>query len=143
MISQAKTFLFMKALAEKDPEKIKLYGGAPKTVETLNRIGDVLAAIAVERTSQGIKWGEQKLPDRSAYKNETQAYWLDKQKRIKSDNEGAVADRLLSWQSVLFEEVAEVFAEDDPQRIAEELVQVAAVCISWIEALAAREEDNG
>jgi len=39
------------------------------------------------------------------------------------------------WFHVLWEEVEEAFAEKDPKRLREELVQVAAVAVCWIEAL--------
>ena len=41
----------------------------------------------------------------------------------------------LTWRDILEEEVAEVFAETNRERLREELVQVAAVACQWIEAL--------
>jgi hypothetical protein len=42
------------------------------------------------------------------------------------------------------EEVAEVFQETDPVKLREELVQVAALAVSWIEKIDARQlaEEN-
>lgn len=40
-----------------------------------------------------------------------------------------------TWQHILQEEVSEAFAESDPAKLKEELVQVAAVCKAWIEDL--------
>ena len=44
----------------------------------------------------------------------------------------------LTWKDILLEEVYEACAESDRQRLRAELVQVAAVCVSWIEDI-----DNG
>ncbi len=40
-----------------------------------------------------------------------------------------------TWVHLVREEIAEVFQEDDPARLAEELIQVAALCVSWAERL--------
>lgn len=45
-----------------------------------------------------------------------------------------------TWMHLVREEVAEVFIEDDPARLRTELVQVAALCVSWVEKLDARAE---
>lgn len=43
-----------------------------------------------------------------------------------------------NWMRLVREEIAESFAENDPDRLAEELVQVAALCVSWLEDLMTR-----
>lgn len=40
-----------------------------------------------------------------------------------------------TWVHLVREEIAEAFLETDPTRLAEELVQVAALCVSWVERL--------
>lgn len=40
-----------------------------------------------------------------------------------------------TWVHLVREEIAEAFLEADPDRLAEELVQVAALCVSWVERL--------
>lgn len=42
---------------------------------------------------------------------------------------------LPTWMHLVREEVAEAFQESDPARLAEELIQVAALCVSWVETL--------
>lgn len=42
---------------------------------------------------------------------------------------------LPTWAHLVREELAEAFQEADPERLAEELVQVAALCVSWVERL--------
>lgn len=43
-----------------------------------------------------------------------------------------------TWTRLLREEIAEAFMEDDPARLRSELIQVAALAVSWIEKLDAR-----
>lgn len=43
-----------------------------------------------------------------------------------------------TWVHLVREEVAEAFCEDDPGRLRDELIQVAALCVSWVEKLDAR-----
>ena len=40
-----------------------------------------------------------------------------------------------NWMRLVREEVAEAFAETDPARLREELIQVAALCVSWVEKI--------
>ncbi len=40
-----------------------------------------------------------------------------------------------TWRDILNEETCEAFAESDPLALRRELVQCAAVCVAWIEAL--------
>lgn len=42
---------------------------------------------------------------------------------------------LPTWMHLVREEVAEAFQESDPERLAEELIQVAALCVSWVERI--------
>jgi len=44
-------------------------------------------------------------------------------------------DGTVTWADILLEEVAEAFAEDDPAKLREELVQSGAVILKWIEKL--------
>lgn len=41
----------------------------------------------------------------------------------------------VTWLQILLEEFSEVATEDSPERLVEELVQVAAVAVSWAEKL--------
>ena len=45
------------------------------------------------------------------------------------------AGKNVTWRHILEEEVLEAFAELDPKKLREELVQVAAVTMLWIECL--------
>jgi hypothetical protein len=44
----------------------------------------------------------------------------------------------VTWVHLVREEVAEAFAESDPERLEAELIQVAALCVSWVEKIRAR-----
>lgn len=90
----------------------------------------ILNEIAKERIRQDSIHGEQNLPikqDYPIYKKMAEVA-----KGICDDN---LRDGKITWLNILEEEFWEVFAEDDPQKQAEELIQVAAVCVSMIECL--------
>lgn len=48
-----------------------------------------------------------------------------------------------TWCDLVREEVAESFQESDPGRLREELLQVAALAVSWVETLDARRLASG
>lgn len=41
----------------------------------------------------------------------------------------------VTWVQLIREELAEAFKEDDPDRLQRELIQVAALCVSWVEKI--------
>lgn len=43
-----------------------------------------------------------------------------------------------TWVHLVREEIAEAFQEDDDARLADELIQVAALCTSWVERITER-----
>jgi hypothetical protein len=142
MNDRLKTFEAMKRVTENNPELIKIQGactldGKSAVEQTLLRIGDILASIAVERTRQELKWGVQDLPDRPrGHIERNPAVWHAEANRLKNSAEDFPVD--ISWQNVLLEEVYEALAETEPDKIIGELVQCAAVIVSWVENLAAR-----
>jgi hypothetical protein len=65
------------------------------------------------------------------------ADWVEK--RMREDYEEFEAEEgLPTWMHLVREEVAEAFMEDDPARLEDELLDVAALCVSWIERLRKR-----
>jgi len=56
-------------------------------------------------------------------------------KIAKSNCDLAHAVHSQQWALVLTEEVMEAFAEEDPAKLRAELIQVATVCIKWIQAI--------
>jgi hypothetical protein len=90
----------------------------------------VLGEVADEREQQDKKWGEQNHPDGTGG---TDAAWLAGVLRKYCDDTHR-AD-VGTWASILAEEVGEAFAESDPTALRTELIQVAAVAASWVEAI--------
>ena len=92
-------------------------------------IDSIFEEIRAERQRQDEKWGEQN------------HQMLDKRVPIEIIKEGADNCRAIneserkSWFSVLREEIYEAFAENEPEKQREELVQVAAVVVAIIECL--------
>ena len=108
-----------------------------------------LADVGQERTRQQTLWGDQSnLPDGtgpgalwygSRYYDElgdTRA--LCTAMVARDICEMGIQDGTVRWLDILIEEVSEALAEDDPQKLRTELVQVAAVAVQWIEAIDAR-----
>jgi hypothetical protein len=92
-------------------------------------VDDILA----ERQRQNAKWGEQNHPDG------TSGEWVPHAHHHRLVCQMAAESGAVTWRHILIEEVAEAFAETDPARLREELVQVAAVALQWIEAIDRRQ----
>lgn len=90
----------------------------------------VYTEIEEERNKAEAKFPDQHLPSgtsRSDWSGEELAAKAECNKRHKYGN--------LTWRDVLYEEVCEAFAEEDPAKLRAELVQVAAMAVRWIEDL--------
>lgn len=76
------------------------------------------------------KWGDQSHPSGTGL-------WPSRfeEAQAKQANEIAVEEDRLTWELILREEFCEAAAETDPARLRTELVQVAAVAVSWISDL--------
>lgn len=94
----------------------------------------VLEQVAQERLRQHDKFGEQNWTD----------YGPDNPVPLVSEAEVTEAREMcqkaadagvVSWDLILYEELAEAFAETEPDRLRAELLQVAAVVVAWIEAI--------
>jgi len=93
-------------------------------------IRNVLVDVYAERAKQDDRWGEQNHPDGT---NLTEDEW--RANRVKALNDFYVDSGTLTWRDILLEEVYEAFAESDLDRLREELVQVAAVAVCWVESI--------
>ena len=95
----------------------------------------VLGEVGSERQRQDSKWGEQNHPDgRQAPKAVVDAA------RLVTDNRTEA--KVVTWRDILNEEVVEAYgAIGDDTHLREELVQVAAVAVAWIEAIDRRQEE--
>jgi alpha-D-ribose 1-methylphosphonate 5-triphosphate synthase subunit PhnH len=110
---------------------------------------DAEEAIAVEvlreRDRQDAKWGEQNHPDGTgvhvlafddfghATLVEMTGPWIAEVAKVNTDE--AAKAGTVTWGHILFEEVTEAFAEDDPEKLRTELIQVAAVAQQWVGAI--------
>lgn len=90
----------------------------------------VLDEVERERCRQDEKWGEQNHPDGTARAGDPMTATLARIATTAAADEGRV-----TWRHILSEEVAEAYAESDPETLRAELVQVAAVAVAWIEAI--------
>lgn len=94
----------------------------------------VCREVIQERVRQDAKWGEQNHPDGTTVGF---SGWRDKAQRQCDERHSAGEG---SWLDILLEEVYEAAAEEDPAKLREELVQVAAVTVAWVEAIDRRGE---
>lgn len=90
----------------------------------------VLEEVHDEMSRQLELWGVQSHPDGTGRP-------LDRHDLnfLRKQNEKAVQDGTLTWRLVLLEEVYEAVCEIDPAKLRTELLQVAAVCASWVNAI--------
>ncbi|MFY1588974.1 hypothetical protein ACN267_31290 [Micromonospora sp. WMMD734] len=98
-------------------------------IERTDRTGGVLYEIARERSRQDAKWGEQNHPDGTG-----RDYAEDARIARNACQYAALNDRV-TWRHILGEEVTEALAETDTAALREELLQVAAVAVAWVEAI--------
>lgn len=99
-------------------------------IEALAALRSPLTDILTERACQDAKWGEQNHPDGTGRPGD-----LWRATFAKEACEKAVRHGDLTFRHILDEEVQEAFAESDPVRLREELIQVAAVAVAWVEKL--------
>jgi len=116
----------------------------------------IMRPVLEEISRQNEKWGEQnhedgtgpdRLPLYSPQRfvgDDTTALVLANIFRARTDARfGENPDQPGTWKDILLEEVFEAMAEDDPERLTEELVQVEAVCAQWRMAIARRAVQHG
>jgi hypothetical protein len=101
--------------------------------------------VAHERQRQNAKWGEQNHPDGTgpdvwplafAACSTPAADLARSATRVTDDY--AKAGKV-TWLDILREEYHEALAESDPEKLREELIQLAAVAQQWVEAIDRRD----
>lgn len=100
----------------------------------------VLSEVRLERIKQDKRWGEQNHPDGTGVA--VLAGGQEMLDEIRLANERAVASNTLTWTHILLEELFEAITETDPDRLSEELIQVAAVAVAWREAIMRRTQGD-
>lgn len=104
----------------------------------LDPINDIASEVIEERLAQLEKWGEQTRP--SHYDEVFRLQFSRAAERWKEINDARESETEVTWDGVLLEEVYEALAEEDPQRIRAELIQVAAVAMAWVQDLDDQEQ---
>jgi hypothetical protein len=90
----------------------------------------VYLELEAERLAQDARWGEQNHPDGTGGEERRRdAEWA------RANCQRAAIEGTVTWADILEEEALEALAESDPARLREELVQVAAVAVAWVECL--------
>lgn len=89
----------------------------------------ILQDIVDERRAQLEKWGVQRHSDGVGPQWDAALGAA----RLLEDMERREGD--VSWSAILREEVYEALASTDPHGLIEELIQVSAVCVAWLEDL--------
>lgn len=89
----------------------------------------VLADVSEERRHQEAKWGPQ------THNDGTGEHFIHPEAvtAMREEVERVFAEGTGTWRHILSEEIAEAFSESNPKRLREELVQVCAVGVAWIE----------
>ena len=100
----------------------------------MSKYDEVLDDAREELYRQLEKWGVQNHPDGTGMTGDI----------ARADSARYLADFAaekgsLTWRDILTEEVYEALAEEDPVRLREELIQVAAVALQWADAIDRRE----
>lgn len=100
-----------------------------KTID-MGSTQDVLEEIRIERQNQDHKWGQQNHPNGTGSD-------FDKMmaQTARSACDTAFANGEGNWRLILNEEFCEALAENDPIKLRTELLQTAAVCVAWVEAI--------
>lgn len=91
----------------------------------------ILLELEAERHRQDAMWGQQNHPDGTGPQKSS----LERLERVRQSVKDLFGAGLGSWRWILDEEVNEAFVEDDPVKLREELIQVAAVAVAWVEAI--------
>jgi len=105
-------------------------------------VSDFLQNSGQERLRQDAKWGEQNHPDGTGPER---SWGLDDPgsareiaEVFREETDHKAREGKLTWRDIALEEIAEAFAEDDPELLRAELNQVSAVFAAWAEAITRR-----
>jgi hypothetical protein len=110
---------------------------------SVNQIRPTLEEVAQERLRQVDKWGHQNHPDGTgpgvfilgSTKNNLHHLYGSELADVFRRKCGRNLPHEDNWRDILLEEVFEAMAEDEPDRLREELIQVAAVACAWVDAI--------
>lgn len=121
---QIKTLHVLDVVFQHRIQQVARWGLQRASADPEQRIGPA----PLDGTGPDIEWLENSKPARHIEEDLRRAYDKQRARGIPP-----------TWMELLREEVSEAFCEDDPVRLREELVQVAAVAVSWVEDIDTRE----
>ena len=108
--------------------------------------------IWLERQRQESKWGQQDHPSvdpiltgrngGATGDRLCQEYEIPSEERAKFLCDTAAKKNVLTWSHILVEEVSEVISAIDDKARREELIQVAAVVVEWIQSIDRKNNGN-
>lgn len=90
----------------------------------------VLSDVHGEREAQDDKWGQQNHPDGTGSRD-----YAGMADEARTACDAKHKSGRGTWADILKEEFYEALAESDPDKLRAELIQVAAVAVSWVEAI--------
>lgn len=96
-------------------------------------VNETVDEIKYELLRQNNLWGEQNHP--SVPKHGEPAHGIPAERVAKIQCELARNAGRMTWAHILVEEVAEACSAPTPKLMIEELIQVAAVAISWVDSI--------
>ena len=108
------------------------------TFEYSSDTSRALSHVLDERARQDAKWGNQDHRRDRISASELDVYATERDWCRNECDRHEVEDKAnggASWTDILLEETFEALAESDPVKLRAELVQVAAVAVSWIESI--------
>lgn len=119
---------------------------APPKKSARSVTNDVLNEVLIERSRQDEKWGSQNHPDIYPLTGETFLPTARAAKRLeiptavraKALCQNDAAAGATNWASILVEELSEAVEQaalKNEKSLREEIIQCAAVCVAWIEAI--------
>ena len=114
------------------------YGFQFQQAEFLARVATnpLFQAIQREQDRQLAKWGQQDHPSFLEMDDDEREDRRKFSEAVKEDTDDAAKDGTLTWEHILVEELFEAKAEtENDENLKTELIQVAAVALSWIESI--------
>ena len=113
----------------------------------------ILEEVLQERTQQDLKWGiqnhpsvETKIPTgpNSHIENKIcRFYGIPTEDKAKRDADIAANHGSLTWAHIAVEELSEVISASSEEHRREELIQLSAVCLAWIENIDRKKMEDG
>lgn len=97
----------------------------------------VLEEVLQERRRQFAKWGQQNQLNGTGSK-----YMQTLANAHKLRCEYKASDQTVTWLDILLEEVYEAAAESNPSRLREELIQISALAVQWVQHIDRQTEEG-